>query len=327
MDKAYFKNIREEIISKLKMATSKIDIAMAWFTSRELFDTLLQCLHKGVEVNLILLDDPINWQPYAPDFNEFIAAGGRLRLALPLTGFLHHKFCVLDSRLAITGSYNWTYYAETRNLENIIISDDQNVVSQYAQEFDRLKGKFAAINSAKRYEWSDLELLPNVNAQELNSEIHCISVAKRMPVHHVIQANTVVRVVEKRFNPKAACHIGIKVLGENDKEILAPIIEKGATLPCTKDMPFVNYVDEREALQIVLMYGENQDAKDGKEMLSHDINFLFDNRTDDVLHIRVQMTMNTNGCLCAEVKCIETGKALELTTTNEKLISYDEEND
>lgn len=52
---------------------------------------------------------------------------------------MHHKFCVIDDKIAITGSYNWTYYAETRNVENIIISDNPEIVNGYASEFQRLK--------------------------------------------------------------------------------------------------------------------------------------------------------------------------------------------
>jgi phosphatidylserine/phosphatidylglycerophosphate/cardiolipin synthase-like enzyme len=40
---------------------------------------------------------------YAPDFNEFIKAGGKLRIANAENGFMHHKFCVIDNDLAITG--------------------------------------------------------------------------------------------------------------------------------------------------------------------------------------------------------------------------------
>ena len=121
MEKAYFSDIRNRIIPCLDNATNKIQVAMAWFTSKELFEALINALNRNVDVELILLDNAINYMYYAPDFNELINAGGKLRIAGPEVGFMHHKFCVSDDSLVITGSHNWTCYAETRNVENIVI--------------------------------------------------------------------------------------------------------------------------------------------------------------------------------------------------------------
>lgn len=79
MQQAYFSNIRNQIIPLLKKSMREIRIAMAWFTSSELFDTLLECCQKGIKIDLILLNDANNFMYYAPDFNEFIKAGGILR--------------------------------------------------------------------------------------------------------------------------------------------------------------------------------------------------------------------------------------------------------
>lgn len=108
---------------------------MAWFTSGELFQELLNCLERKVKVDLVLLDNAINYMDYAPDFNLFINAGGKLRIADFRIGFMHHKFCVIDSKVAITGSYNWTYYAETRNVENMFLCFLSNLVTTQLHYF------------------------------------------------------------------------------------------------------------------------------------------------------------------------------------------------
>ena len=97
MDQACFSGIRNKIISLLNEATSKVEVAMAWFTSSELFETILRCLDRKVDVELILLDDVINYMDYAPDFNIFINKGGKLMIAGPDVGFMHHKFCVIGA--------------------------------------------------------------------------------------------------------------------------------------------------------------------------------------------------------------------------------------
>ena len=106
MELACFSEIRNKIIPFLNNATDKIQVAMAWFTSAELFDALLSCLRRKVHVELVLLDNAINYMYYAPDFNELINARGFLRNADSFVRFMHHKMCVKDNKIAITGSYN-----------------------------------------------------------------------------------------------------------------------------------------------------------------------------------------------------------------------------
>ena len=81
--------------------------------------------------------------------------GGILRTAPADKGFLHHKFCVIDRETVITGSYNWTYYAETRNLENIIIFHDPDSVNAYLKEFNLFKDTYQTDNS-RRVSWDEI---------------------------------------------------------------------------------------------------------------------------------------------------------------------------
>ena len=51
---------------------------------------------------------------------------------------IHNKFGVLDTRIAITGSFNWTYTALKHNQENLLATSKFESVKQYKNEFDRL---------------------------------------------------------------------------------------------------------------------------------------------------------------------------------------------
>lgn len=51
---------------------------------------------------------------------------------------MHHKFVVMDSRLLITGSLNWTLTAVQSNMENIIITEEPDLVQPFIQEFHKL---------------------------------------------------------------------------------------------------------------------------------------------------------------------------------------------
>ena len=50
----------------------------------------------------------------------------------------HHKFAVIDDRIIITGCYNRTRSAETKNYENILVTDSKNVAETYTREFNKL---------------------------------------------------------------------------------------------------------------------------------------------------------------------------------------------
>nr|XP_046267162.1 mitochondrial cardiolipin hydrolase isoform X2 [Scatophagus argus] len=52
--------------------------------------------------------------------------------------YMHHKFAVVDGRLLITGSLNWTLTAVQSNLENILITDEPDLVRPFMKEFHRL---------------------------------------------------------------------------------------------------------------------------------------------------------------------------------------------
>ena len=61
---------------------------------------------------------------------------------------MHNKFCIIDGKKLITGSYNWTYAAEYNNKENIIISDDISLCNEFSFHFKSLKEN---ISKTKNY--------------------------------------------------------------------------------------------------------------------------------------------------------------------------------
>jgi PLD-like domain len=131
---AFFENIQAHIQTRLLAAEKEIDLAVAWFTDRLLFETVCQKAKKGVTVRLLLFDDDIN--QYL-SFQDLVACGGKLfRISEKL---MHNKFCVIDRDVVISGSYNWTKKAREDNYENITITTgDPLFALQFVQEFDRI---------------------------------------------------------------------------------------------------------------------------------------------------------------------------------------------
>lgn len=55
---------------------------------------------------------------------------------------MHHKFCILDGRDVLTGSYNWTHRAAHHNEENLVLTTGDPELGRYfLREFARLTGQ------------------------------------------------------------------------------------------------------------------------------------------------------------------------------------------
>ena len=63
--------------------------------------------------------------------------------------YMHHKFVILDYKLLVNGSFNWTRNAILGNNENVQIMSDSQLVETYQQEFDKLWNLFDPQNLKK----------------------------------------------------------------------------------------------------------------------------------------------------------------------------------
>jgi phosphatidylserine/phosphatidylglycerophosphate/cardiolipin synthase-like enzyme len=63
--------------------------------------------------------------------------------------FLHHKLIVVDERIVITGSLNFSTNAEESNDENVLIIDNPEIAALYIQEFERVWGQGSDPDPAK----------------------------------------------------------------------------------------------------------------------------------------------------------------------------------
>src|SRR5205809_504552 len=119
----YFTGITSEINFQIQGARQSIKIAVAWVTNESILNLLCTKALQNVSVELILINDVINNSDKGYDLNKLTGCGVRIYLARP-DNLMHNKFCVLDDKKIITGSFNWTYSAEKYNNENIILIED-----------------------------------------------------------------------------------------------------------------------------------------------------------------------------------------------------------
>lgn len=151
---AYFQNIRKHIKEELTSATQSIYVAVAWFTDRHLFKILCDKAKEGLNVQLIVMDDYIT-QNCAINYKEIENYGGKLYLISESFGTLmHNKFCIIDEKTIITGSYNWSMKAAS-NHENITITSEAEALAfTFIVEFRRIKETYHGKDPLKEIDYT-----------------------------------------------------------------------------------------------------------------------------------------------------------------------------
>ena len=146
----YFSSIRKTLVYAMIHAVESIDIAVAWFTNEDIFDAVLAQLDHKVKVRLVLINDDIN-HCGGLDFQSFVNKGGQLFFGK--TGyFMHNKYCIIDGKSVYTGSYNYTYFAEHSNFENIVcIADEVSAVSEYIKNYEHILSVSDSVTNIEEY--------------------------------------------------------------------------------------------------------------------------------------------------------------------------------
>ena len=129
-----FENIEQTILAELERAEFTIWVAMAWFTNNVIFEKLIEKRNRGVNIQIIVPDDQIN-RDHGCNIEVFESR------RIPLNHYnniMHNKFCVIDMKTVINGSYNWSRRAEF-NQENITVLRGKRIAEEFAREFIRLK--------------------------------------------------------------------------------------------------------------------------------------------------------------------------------------------
>lgn len=129
--------IKQRILSEINNATQSIYLAMAYFTDREIAMAIVGAKNRYVLVDIILSSNIQN------DTVKLILKSANIIVHAFETGdargIMHHKFCLIDNKITINGSYNYSINASNNNVENIHVSDDTSTYSQFYTEFERLK--------------------------------------------------------------------------------------------------------------------------------------------------------------------------------------------
>jgi phosphatidylserine/phosphatidylglycerophosphate/cardiolipin synthase-like enzyme len=128
------------IVSALAAARRQVLVQAYSFTSRAIAGALISAHCRGIDVR-VTADRDQTFSGESNRIGELAAAGIPVFLEVRYAS-AHNKVMVIDTGLAdsavITGSYNWTWSAQNRNAENVVIMRrNPELARQYAANWQR----------------------------------------------------------------------------------------------------------------------------------------------------------------------------------------------
>jgi phosphatidylserine/phosphatidylglycerophosphate/cardiolipin synthase-like enzyme len=125
------------ILELVNGAQESIDFLAFSFTSNDIGDALIGRAKAGVKVRGVMDHGQVKTNQ-GTEYDPFQQAGLDVRLDGNSIGLMHHKVIIIDKKIVITGSYNFTNSAELSNDENMIVISNPQIAASYLDEFQKI---------------------------------------------------------------------------------------------------------------------------------------------------------------------------------------------
>lgn len=130
--------IRDEIIEQIDTSQKYIDIAMYSFTSEPIAEAIVRAKNRGIRVRILL--DKLQAAGAYSQYQYLLDSGIEVITDVH-SGIMHNKIAIIDGRILLTGSFNWTKSAEEKNEENFLLFiDEEEIIEIYQIRLNYLWG-------------------------------------------------------------------------------------------------------------------------------------------------------------------------------------------
>ena len=123
-----------QIIRWINRANISIHVLIYSFTLDSISNALINAYNRGVDVKIVFERDQVT--KYS-EYQKLKAAGVPVRNDTN-PRLMHNKVMIIDGKIVLTGSFNWSAGAERRNNENLIVIRSIYVARVYEEEFDKI---------------------------------------------------------------------------------------------------------------------------------------------------------------------------------------------
>ena len=127
------------LVPVLESAQESIYFLAYSFTSNQLGDLVRTKAEAELTVAGVMDDEQVR-SNQGTEFDPFRQAELDVRMD-GIEGLMHHKVFIVDQKIVVFGSYNFSQNAEERNDENLMIIYDPVIAGQFIQEFQRVQAQ------------------------------------------------------------------------------------------------------------------------------------------------------------------------------------------
>lgn len=123
---------QQAVIEQISAAKKSIFVQAYSFTNKDIVKALVEANKRGVDV-FVVLDKSNKTDRYS--VADLLDHFGVSTYIDSQHAIAHNKIMILDKQTVITGSYNFTNAAETRNAENLLVINSQQLADVYLRNW------------------------------------------------------------------------------------------------------------------------------------------------------------------------------------------------
>jgi len=145
------------IVSAIERAESTILVAAYSFTSPPIAQALANAFERGIKIK-VLIDKSQLKGKYSQ--LSFLLQKGIPAFIDPAIGIAHNKFMIFDERFVLTGSFNFSQAAESKNAENLLLINDPFLAQIYKKNWEERASNAKAARIAKKIRKEEQAFIP-----------------------------------------------------------------------------------------------------------------------------------------------------------------------
>jgi len=124
------------VVQAVDGARKTVLVQMYALTSQRIVSALVNAKHRGVDVRAIVDRRQLDEDRSDTNAVGLLASRGVPVLVDTVHGLMHNKIMIVDGATVITGSFNYTWSAEHRNAENLLVIHDPTLAAEYKQNWN-----------------------------------------------------------------------------------------------------------------------------------------------------------------------------------------------
>jgi len=136
------------VIQTIDSARKTILLQMYALTSRDITSALVNAKRRGLGVRAIVDRSQLNEDRSDAYAIGRLASGGVPIVVDTVPGLMHNKVMIVDSATVLAGSFNYTWSAENRNAENLLVIHDLEIAAEYTHNWNTRAARSRPLNAS-----------------------------------------------------------------------------------------------------------------------------------------------------------------------------------